>query len=148
MKQPSAIPGQWRVNCTMGRHRRKRFLSFALLAVFALRALPGSHVQASHHCAAPDHSDHAMAGMESPQPNSAALPVVSEQPPADSGCSHCLPAECEVTSPCATNTAAGLPAETAQTALHSSRSAVSLTTAHGATSAAPDLLTPPPRSLV
>ena len=137
----------------MGRRRLNRLLSLILLAVFALRALPAWAARAAQHCAAHEHTAHqhsrpAMAGMDMPQPSGAAFPVVSEQTPQDDGCTHCPPADCEVTSPCATNPTAGLPADTAPTSPPSARSTVILTTRHGATSAVPDLLTPPPRSLL
>jgi hypothetical protein len=131
----------------MGRRRLTRLLSLVLLAVFAMRALPAWTARVTHHCAADHKGSHTMAGMDAPHPNARSFPALSEQTPTD-GCTHCPPAECEVTSPCATNTAAGLPAESRGSSLLAARSAVSLTTPHGATSAAPELLTPPPRPLV
>jgi len=113
----------------MGRHRLNRIVSLTLLAVFALRALPDWAVRSSHHCADQDHSGHSMAAMDMSQPPAPAFPTVSGSSPLAGGCTHCPPAECEVTSACALTITASLPTRAFTPASRATHAAVAGTPA-------------------
>ncbi|MGH7593316.1 MAG: hypothetical protein ACRELE_05630 [Gemmatimonadales bacterium] len=137
-----------RVARRMGHRRLNYLFSLVLLAIFVLRALPAWAQETSHHCAIHGSGTQSMPGMDHTSPTMADVTSLSWHGAHSDGCSHCPPAECEATQSCST-TAGASRAESALQPMPVSAQSPALGAASTiVASAHPELLTPPPKSLL
>ena len=148
---PSLVPArepELMLVCRRKHRMLTRLLSLALLLVFVAGGLPAWAQEVGRHCAIHRTAVHAMSGTHSPTHSTSSADAVSWHGAPHGPCSHCPPAECETSASCSTTIGTSLAAHATGAGVWRNRSAMIRAGSETATSTAPGLPTPPPRSLI